>query len=107
MALKLSECPPSLHAAIMRQLEREGRHLPTTIIRYAMAYRVAGQWQVGPETESYKLIAQQVIRMQNLNARAAYETAKGNPPAVMLKLTRTGTLTSATPSSPAPQPKKL
>jgi hypothetical protein len=56
MALKLSDCPPSLHAAILAQLEKEGRHLPTTTVHYAMAYQIGGTWRVGPETENLVLI---------------------------------------------------
>lgn len=88
MALKLSDCPPSLHAAIMRQLEKEGRNLPTTIVRYAMAYQVAGEWRVGPETENLKLIQKQVAQMQTRSGSAAYMASKGTPTAVVVKLTR-------------------
>jgi hypothetical protein len=88
MALNLKDCPPSLRAAIEAQLLKEGRHLPTTIIRYAMAYQVAGEWRVGPETEDLELIQRLVGRMQTQTGRTAYLAAKGTPSAVVVKLTR-------------------
>lgn len=88
MAIKLEDCSPSLKAAILRQLEKEGRGLPQTIIRYAMAYQVCGEWRVGPETENLKLIQRQVSRMQNQSGRSAFLASTGKPTAVVVKLTR-------------------
>lgn len=92
MAIKLSDCSPSLHAAIMAQLEREGRLNPVPIVKYLMAYQMGGQWFFTPETEDFKTVAKQVERMNNLNGRVAAQTLAGKPVAVMVKLTRTATL---------------
>lgn len=92
MAIKLSDCPPALHAAIMRQLEREGRNLPVKIVKYCMAYQVGGQWSFTPETEDFKAVAKQVDKMNNLNARTAAAVLAGKPTAVMVKSTRTAIL---------------
>ena len=73
----------------MRQLEREGRGLPITIVRYAMAYQVCGEWRVGPETENEDLILKQVSAFQNRSGRTAFLTLGKNPPAVCVKITRT------------------
>jgi hypothetical protein len=89
MAIKLDDCPPSLKAAIMRQLEKEGRGLPITIVRYAMAYQVFGEWKVGPETENKALVLKQVSAFQNRSGRNAFLTMGKNPPAVCVKITRT------------------
>lgn len=88
MAIKLEDCPPSLHAAIMAQLEREGRGLPQTIVRYALAYQVCGEWRVGPETENRKLILQQVSRLQCQTGRTAFLASTGKATALCLKITR-------------------
>lgn len=95
MALKLSDCPPSLHAAILAQLEKEGRQLPTTTVHYAMAHQIGGKWRVGPETENLDLIKKQVSRMQTQSGRAAYLCSIGQPTAVVIKLTRTTQPTAA------------
>jgi hypothetical protein len=89
VAIKLSDCPPALHAAIMAQLEKEGRALPQTIVRYALAYRVWKDWCVGPETENLKLVTKQALKLQTISGKAAAETLAGNPPAVVVKITRT------------------
>jgi hypothetical protein len=92
MSIKLSECPPSLHDAIMRQLEREGRKFPVApVIKYAVATQMGGIWYAGPETENLKLVNNIVARLQVQTPRAAFQTACGNPPAVVVKLTRTTT----------------
>jgi hypothetical protein len=88
MAIKLSECSPSLHAAIMAQLKKEGRHLPQTIIRYCLGYTICGKWQFGPETENLALVSKQAAKMQQATGRSAYLTSIGKPPAVVVKLTR-------------------
>lgn len=89
MAIKLDDCPPHLRAAIMRQLEKEGRGLPQTIVRYALAYQVCGKWVVGPETEDRKLIAKQAASFQTRSGKTAFQTLSGDPPAVVVKITRT------------------
>lgn len=91
MAIKLSDCPPSLHAAIMRQLEKEGRDLPKApVIKYAVANYIwqTNRWQVGPECSNLKLVQRMVSRLQLQSPRSAYMAAKGTPLAVVLQLTR-------------------
>ena len=88
MALNLKDCPPALRAAIEAQLLNEGRHLPQTIVRYAMAYQLGGEWRVGPETENLALVQKQVARMQTRTGPSAYMAVKGTPTAVVVKLTR-------------------
>ena len=73
----------------MRQLEKEGRGLPQTIVRYALAYQVCGKWVVGPETENQKLLMKQAASFQNKSGKTAFQTMSGNPPAIVLKITRT------------------
>lgn len=89
MAIKLNDCPPALHAAIMAQLEKEGRMLPTTTVSYAMATQHGGKWTVGPETTNLKLVKQLVSRLQLQTPISAMMAAKGTPTAVVLELTRT------------------
>jgi hypothetical protein len=93
MALKLSDCPPSLHRAIMAQLEKEGRQFPKApIIKYAVANYIwqTDRWQVGPETSNLKLVQRLVSRLQLQSPRGAYMAAKGTPLAVVIQLTREG-----------------
>lgn len=93
MAIKLSDCPPALHAAIMAQLEKEGRNLPKEpIIKYAVANYVwqTKCWRVGPETSNLKLVQRLVSRLQLQSPRSAYMAANGTPLAVVLQLTREG-----------------
>ena len=94
MAIKLEDCSPSLKAAILRQLEKEGRGLPQTIIRYAVAHYQFGEWKIGPETEDLKLCQRLAGQAQRRSGASAYMAAKGTPTAVVVKLTRTATLTS-------------
>lgn len=89
MAIKLTDCPPSLHAAIMAQLEREGRNLPTITIAYAVATVADGKWTVGPETQNLKLVQGIVSKLQLRSGRSAYLASIGQPTAVVVKLTHT------------------
>lgn len=91
MAIKLSDCPPALHAAIMAQLEKEGRNLPKeAVTMYAVANYVwqTDRWHVGPETSNLKLVQRLVSRLQSHSPRAAYMAAKGTPLSVVLHITR-------------------
>ena len=84
------DSPPSLYAAIMAQLEREGRQLPTVTVKYAVASQLPnGKWTVGPETINLKLVKQLVSRLQLQTPISAMMAAKGTPTAVVLELTRT------------------
>lgn len=89
MAIKLADCPPALHAAIMKQLEAEGRLLPVTTVKYAVATQMGGKWKVGPETENQKLVCGIVGKLQTQTPLAAHRAAQGNPTAVVVRLTRT------------------
>ena len=91
MAIKLSDCPPHLYNAIMAQLEREGRLLPVTTVKYAVAHYVwqTKEWNVGPETSNLKLVQQLVSRLQLRSGASATTAMNGNPTAVVLQLTRT------------------
>lgn len=91
MAIRLEDCPPALHAAIMAQLAREGRLLPVTTVKYAVAHYIwqTKKWQVGPECENLKLVQRLVSRLQLQSGSSANMAAKGTPTAVVVRLTRT------------------
>lgn len=89
MGLKLSECPPHLQAAILAQLAKEGRHLPTVATMYAVATFRNHKWTVGPETENLRLVSKIVAKLQVQNGHTAYQAMIGNPLAVVVRLTRT------------------
>lgn len=89
MAIKLTDCPPSLHAAIMAQLAKEGRKLPTITIAYAVATVADGEWTIGPETSNLKLVQGIVSKLQLRSGRSAYLASIGHPTAVVVKLTHT------------------
>lgn len=91
MALLLKDCPPALQAAIMRQLEKEGRSQPTVAITYAVANYVwqTKTWQVGPECSNLKLVTRLASRLQLQSGKTAHASVKGFPTAVAIQLTRT------------------
>lgn len=91
MAIKLSDCPPALYDAIMRQLEREGKMLPVTTIKYAVAHYVwqTKEWKVGPETSNLKLVNKMVTNQLLRTGASAHMAELGMPMAVAIQLTRT------------------
>lgn len=87
MSIKLSDCPPQLRAAILKQLAVEGRLQPKETYTYAVAQMVAGEWRVGPDSDNKALMAKLVRQLQNATKHSVYLTSKGQPNAVMLKFT--------------------
>ncbi len=91
MAIRLEDCPPALHAAIIEQLAREGRLLPVTTVKYAVAHYVwqTKEWKVGPETSNLRLVRQLVTRQLLRTGASAHMAEKGQPTVVAIQLTRT------------------
>lgn len=87
MGIKLSDCPPQLRAAILKQLAAEGRLQPKETYTYAVAQMVAGEWRVGPDSDNKALVAKLVRQLQNATRHSVYLTSKGQPNAVMIKFT--------------------
>lgn len=91
MAIKLSDCPPALYAAVMAQLERERQELPVVTIKYAVAHYVwqTKEWKVGPECSNLRLVKQMVTRQLLRTGASAHMVELGMPMAVAIQLTRT------------------
>lgn len=88
--LKLKDCPPSLHAAILAQLKREDALLPRETkesLSYVLAYKVGGSWDLAPEISSLKLANKLCNRACLGSSIAAVQTTLGNPPCVIIEIT--------------------
>ena len=87
MGIKLSDCPPQLREAILKQLAAEGRLHPKETYTYAVAQRVAGEWRVGPDSDNKALVGKLVRQLQHATKHSVYLTSRGQPNAVMIKFT--------------------
>jgi hypothetical protein len=99
MAIRLEDCPPALHAAIMKQLAKEGANKPVTTIKWAVASRANNKWSIGPATTNRVLVAKLVKQLQCTRPVDAHETSIGNPPAVIVEFTTTTNPTEPTVST--------
>jgi hypothetical protein len=96
MSIKIDDCPPSLKAAILKQLEKDNVGKTTNQTLWAVASRASGRWKCGPGTINMKLVQRLVKQLQLQTPLAAYETSKGNPPAVVIEYTVTTAVDSST-----------